>query len=92
MSVQLLEGGVSIHSTVLEPIGSPVLYVVPSVGVSVTALDGRRRTKMLCKSASPGFVQLKLTCESPAVPLALVTFAGEALSIVTVAESVSVPA
>ena len=64
---------------------------MPSTGVSATAELARRKTTILSKSPSPGLVQSRVTWVSPAVPLALVTLAGELLSMVMVALSVSDP-
>ena len=77
--------------TVEEPIVFPTEYTVPSTGVSVTA-DVLLKTKLVLKSESGGFVQLSALSVSPGVTEADVTFAGEVLSIVMVAEEESDPA
>src|SRR3569832_1385476 len=70
----------------------PTLSLLPSVAVSATAPPGRLNTMTLLKSPSTGLVQLRFTCELPAVAVAPVTLPGERLSMVTVVPALSLPA
>ena len=90
--MQLAVGAVTTHATVDAPIVVPTVYVVPSTGVSVTALTVRRNTIIEPRSTSPGFVHASATCVPPAVAVDAVTLPGERLSIVTVVPAASEPA
>ena len=92
VSVQVAVGVETTQATVLDPTISPTIYVVPSVGVSLVAELALLSTTVLWKSESAGLVQLRDAWASPPVAVGLVTLDGEVLSMVTVAESVSVPA
>ena len=61
---------------------------MPSTGIKVIG-DVEARTIIVLRSVSAGLVQVRSTREGPAVAVTEVTFAGDALSTVTVAEVLS---
>ena len=90
VSVQLAVGATTTQATVAVPMAFPTIYVAPSAGLLETEFVSRKTTVLL-KSLSIGLAQEKETCPVPAVPSAVVTLAGEALSIVKIALLPSAP-